>query len=84
LLSCVQAALGGACLNSVGLSHCPFTCDACQQFACEDSRAPWKIGSREGRCDQLANLDSGKIVEYCGASSALSTTCRGTCEHCNS
>jgi len=64
-------------------SHCPNTCDSCEEYACEDSSANWRFNNREFRCNRLANLDPDRIAEICGLYDEISTTCRGTCGYCN-
>jgi len=83
LISCAQVAARGACSNPKASSHCPQSCDECQEYACENSLAPWKINGKKANCGILANLDPSDIAYFCAASSALSTTCRSTCGFCN-
>jgi len=75
----------GGCTNpnamAAAQSHCPLSCNACDEYGCADSMAPWfMIGNFD--CDQLANLPPAKISEFCGLLSDLAVTCRDTCEFC--
>jgi len=83
LISCAQVAASGACSNPVASSHCPLTCDACEEYKCEDSSAPWRGNGRDANCDLLASVDPDIVANYCAQSDTLSTTCRGTCEFCS-
>merc|ERR1719491_2337876 len=83
--SCADIVSLGGCTNSNAMtlaqSHCPLSCNACSEYGCADSMAPWfMIGNFD--CDQLANLPPAKISEFCGLLSDLAVTCRDTCEFC--
>jgi len=61
-------------------SHCPVTCGACSEYACEDSMAPWSVGGDVYTCFQLANY--AQVGETCNDYSNVAITCAGTCEVC--
>lgn len=79
-VTCAQVATADACSNPLAASHCPLTCDVCDQYKCADSLAPFQ---NQNTCDQLASVDPETITNYCTQYSALVTTCRDTCDFCN-
>jgi len=82
LVRCIQVLTREQCSNPVAASHCALTCDACEDYSCEDSLAPWKIGTTVTTCAFFRTLDSDEIAYYCDRDD-ISSTCRGTCNFCN-
>jgi len=83
-LSCAVIGIGNACEEFVeARSHCPLTCDACNEFICADSLAPWAFGGQTYNCGQLAALPDNRIEELCSSVEDLEGTCRGTCGTCS-
>lgn len=81
-VSCAQVMEDGACWNPVAASHCPLTCEVCNEYECENSLASWIINGSQKKCNQLSSFDPIEITSYCAQSDDLSTTCRGTCNFC--
>jgi len=79
--TCAQVATGGGCTNPVAASHCPLTCDACNEYSCEDSQAPWIVRGYRLSCGDLAALDASTISQAC-EQDFISTTCRDLCGFC--
>jgi len=79
--TCAQVAGGGGCTNPVAASHCPLTCDACNEYSCEDSQAPWIVRGYRLSCGDLAALDASTISDAC-EQDFISTTCRDLCGFC--
>jgi len=63
-------------------SHCPLSCDSCDEFGCVDSTASFEYGSGTYTCGDLASFSDSQIENYCKVEAAYST-CRGTCNTCN-
>jgi len=59
-------------------SHCPSTCDACEEYGCEDSLLTVEYNGRESNCEDLKSLGQGTIDSLC-ENEDVSSTCRGTC-----
>jgi len=76
--SCAQLSSGGGCTNVVVQSHCPLSCNACLEYKCKNSEAPFNTPLGVKRCTDLQNLPD----EYCDFPQ-LFTTCRQTCEICD-
>jgi len=81
-LTCSKIFLYNACTIEVAQSHCPNICNACPDYKCEDSLAPFIVNGISIRCADLQDLSDSKIDEYCELPQ-LYTTCRETCEICN-
>jgi len=64
------------------LSHCPSSCNSCDEFGCVDSTASFKLGGGVYTCDVLASLSDSDVETYCNSEVAYST-CRGTCNTCD-
>lgn len=80
--SCAQIFSYDACTIDVAQSHCPNTCNACPNYKCEDSQAPFVAKGNVVQCADLLNLSDGDRDEYCQFSQ-LYTTCRRTCKICD-
>jgi len=80
--SCEEAEALDGCTSNIIQSHCPSTCNACDEYECADSMAPWEFRSNKLRCSQLANEDLSDIIFVCSRFSQISTTCRFTCGLC--
>jgi len=81
-LSCQNIFSFGACTNPVAQSHCPEICNACLEYKCEDSLAPFVAGDRDVQCTDLQGFSDTQIDEYCELPQ-LYTTCRRTCKICD-
>jgi len=80
-ISCALVVQNDACSISVAASHCPLTCDVCDEYACKNSMAPFARGFT---CDQLlVNFDPDLIATKCAEIDDLATTCREICNFCN-
>jgi hypothetical protein len=62
-------------------SHCPVTCNACDEYACLDSVRGFIYEGQEGRCASLARLSTADLEMYCSYPE-VSSTCRGSCDVC--
>jgi len=71
-----------ACDSDASKSHCPSSCNSCDEFACVDSTASFRVGGGVFSCDDLASLSDSNLESYCNVEAAYST-CRGTCNTCN-
>lgn len=71
--------------GSVVSSHCPFTCGACSEYACEDSVAQWLAGDDVHTCVEVANAieNDPTNIEICIENSSVAITCAGTCGICD-
>jgi len=80
-VTCSQLNSFGACSNedpnvaAAVASHCPLTCGACDEYACEDSNAPLGDGTFTVFCSQLNESD-------CDTYADLKFTCRELCGYC--
>jgi len=64
------------------LSHCPVSCNSCDEFGCVDSTVSFVVGSGSYTCDDLASLSDPAIENLCDDEKAYST-CRATCNACD-
>lgn len=62
-------------------SHCPFTCDACDSYTCEDSLLRFEYDSQVLYCTALSKIDEVLKAKYCAIEDILST-CRASCGYC--
>jgi len=76
--SCAQLSSGGGCVYDVVQSHCPLSCNACLEYKCKNSEAPFDTPNGVKRCIDLQDIPD----EYCDFPQ-LFTTCRLTCEICD-
>jgi len=85
-LSCADIVSVGGCTNPdvmpLAQSHCPHSCNACDEYGCADSMATWSFLIGNFHCDDLVNLPPAQIIQFCGLYSDLAVTCRDTCEFC--
>lgn len=63
-------------------SHCPESCNACEEYLCEDSEWPWILAGGVYTCDLLASLSPMEIAFYCLTFDDVLYTCRSTCSIC--
>jgi len=67
-------------------SHCPRTCDTCDEYECKDSQLPFVIEFDDNvftaSCAMLANLGINLREDICYNMPKVAITCRGTCENC--
>jgi len=70
------------CNRDRAKSHCPVTCDACAEYACEDSMLDWVFDGNNGSCAQLAGAPPGFIDRACQIEEIVQT-CRSTCGSCD-
>jgi len=69
------------CAQTGAASHCPLTCDACEEFGCVDSEVPFQAQGKIITCSKFASIPQNKINTYCVITEAFST-CRETCKIC--
>merc|ERR1712087_110451 len=81
LFSCATIVNIGACSNPLAPTHCPLGCGECNTYQCEDSEAPWVVGTGTYNCPLLAAQEPDDITFYCNTF-GLTTTCRETCGYC--
>jgi len=85
LVTCEQVeAAESACENPLARSHCPLSCNACDQYGCADSEAPWTINGQNVDCVTVAGLqfsDPSLFETACGVPD-IKNTCRATCDLC--
>jgi len=84
-LTCAQVD-ANLCEKAKIKSHCPLTCDACEEYECENSMAPMKIDGNSISCERIARIAIKKpdrIASECADSDDLYTTCRDTCGFCS-
>jgi hypothetical protein len=62
-------------------SHCPATCDACDEYACVDSERGFVYDGIDVKCSRLTNASAEDLEIYCSYFD-VSSTCRGTCNFC--
>ena len=68
------------CSFDQGKSHCPKACNACDDFGCVDSQAPFKFQERmHMTCAELREMDDDNIEKLC-RHKGMKTTCRETCK----
>jgi len=60
-------------------SHCPNTCSTCVQYKCEDSRAKFRYGRSNYRCNQIPE----DMIETVCEQDEAKKTCRKTCNYCD-
>jgi len=77
-----QEFCGNGVFGLVPTSHCPLSCNSCDEFGCVDSTASFKVGGGTYTCDDLASLSDSDVETYCNIEAAYST-CRGTCNTCD-
>jgi len=70
------------CIVEGASSHCPLTCDECEEFGCEDSSLTWTLMNGDYTCAMLASKDPETIENFCGIYPELGETCRLTCGIC--
>jgi len=62
-------------------SHCPVTCDACDEVGCADSIVDWRFKNRGVfSCNQIS--ESPNRDQVCNRFPEISDTCPETCEVC--
>ena len=62
-------------------SHCPATCDACDEYECVDSDRGFVYDGTDSKCSKLTMLSEEDLEMYCSYLD-VSSTCRGTCNFC--
>jgi hypothetical protein len=70
------------CNRDQAKSHCPVTCDACAEYACEDSMLPWVYQGNIASCAQLAGAPPSFRDTACQIEE-IAQTCRSTCGSCD-
>jgi hypothetical protein len=70
------------CNRDEAKSHCPVTCDACAEYACEDSMLDWVFRGNNASCAALAGAPPNFIEEACQIEE-IAQTCRSTCGSCD-
>jgi len=71
------------CVNDAAKSHCPNTCDVCDEYGCVDSILEFVSNTRTvpvttAKCTQLAAQNQATIDSLCEREDVYST-CRATC-----
>jgi len=79
--TCANVVNGGYCGNEIAKSHCPSSCNACLEYGCLDSNAPFRAGPQTYTCAELSGYPAPIISNFC-AYAGVSQTCRGTCSLC--
>lgn len=81
-IGCPQILANNVCDYPGASSHCPLSCDACEEYGCSDSAFPFDTdGGNVIDCDILASFDDSELEFYCTLEAAYST-CRETCNTC--
>jgi len=62
-------------------SHCPDTCNACDEYACLDSEKRFLYQGNPFKCRRLARLGDADKDRAC-SNIEISSTCRGSCNVC--
>jgi hypothetical protein len=62
-------------------SHCPATCDACDEYECVDSDRGFVYDGTDTKCSRLTSVSEEDLEMYCSYLD-VSSTCRGTCNFC--
>jgi len=70
------------CNRDEAKSHCPVTCDACAEYACEDSMLNWVFQGNNASCAALAGAPPNFINTACQIEE-IAQTCRSTCGSCD-
>jgi len=70
------------CTYEEASSHCPSTCDSCDEFSCVDSTTSFEYGGGSYTCGVLGSFSDSDLQTYCNIE-AVYSTCRGTCNTCN-
>jgi len=77
-LSCELIDSFGACRVDVAQSHCPITCNACPEYGCVDTQAPFIANRDTYTCRDLRKLPDARLDDFCSVPVVYST-CRGLC-----
>jgi len=81
LFDCSDVVSLGACSHPLAPTHCPLSCEGCDDWGCADSLAPWVVFGGTYTCEMLAAQSPGNIPFLCDTYD-LDTTCRATCGYC--
>jgi len=70
-----------ACEDAIVASHCPDTCNSCEEHKCADSEAYVIYQGQKGTCDLLESIDPDQVSIMCSRNE-VKKTCRETCDFC--
>merc|ERR1711935_760581 len=59
-------------------THCPDTCESCEDIGCADSERKFRVGNKTKRCRYFKKKPDKRCV-----SDAINQTCRVSCGFCN-
>jgi len=80
---CAEILAFDACGHTAASSHCPVSCDTCDELGCSDSELSFDTPSGQTvNCGMMASLDQSDINTYC-TYEPIYTTCRGLCNTCD-
>jgi len=82
-ISCEMVSAGCLCDESNVRSHCPSTCDSCEEYSCVDSTATFYTQRGfAGSCALAGGKDPDDIAIYC-KNDNFRNMCRGLCGVCD-
>jgi len=69
----------GYCGNALASSHCPVTCEACEEYGCEDSQLPFVYA--DGNTYECSDIPEDRTDYFCSFDD-VPETCSGACDFC--